>query len=167
MKIVKTDNYLKKQAGYGDLPGDPGLPPGVTNQIIDNQFEGVDDGTDYSKQSGQYESKVNWAKEVSELINAGYDVRGLPQQGEGNIIVYYEYDAEVVNSQVSIQNLRLLDIKTLSGGQYQGLTVSEPSTKEGIFEGLQDSIASQEQMIITEQNEGAFGQGPDTREEAF
>jgi hypothetical protein len=166
MKIVKTNRFLKKQAAFGDLPGDPGLPPGVTNQMID-QSAGIDDGTDYSKQSGQFEAKIDWQKEVTELINAGYDVRGLPQQGEGNLIVYYEYDADVINGQVGIQNLRLLDMKTFVGGQYQELTVSEPSTKEGIFEGLQDSIASQEQIIIREQNEGALGQGPDTREEAY
>jgi hypothetical protein len=38
MKEIKTDNYLKKEARWNDLPGDPGLPPGVTNHMIDEQF---------------------------------------------------------------------------------------------------------------------------------
>ena len=124
MKIIQTKNFLKKQAQFGgSLPGDPSLPPGVTNQMIDEQFGG-EESTDYSTQSGEFETKVDWGKETTDLINAGYDVRGLPQQGVGDIIAYYTYDAEVFGEDVEIQNLRVSDIKILMGGQYQPLTVS-------------------------------------------
>ena len=149
MKIINTSNFLKKEA-QSRLPGDPGLPPGVTNYMIDKQFE-EPEISDYSKQSGEYEARIDWNKEINELVNAGYDVRGLPQQGIGHIKVYYQYDAEVFNEEININNLKLLDIKTFMGGKYQSLTVSEPSTKEGIFEGLENEIVQQEKLIITEQ----------------
>ena len=175
MKIIQTSNFLKKQAQFGgSLPGDTGLPPGVTNQMIDKQF-GEEISSDYSKQSGEYEIKVDWGQLTQDLINAShqdrqgnmiaYDIRGLPQQGIGDIIIYYEYDAEVLGEDVTISDIRLLDIKTLMGGQYQPLTVSEPATKEGIFDGFQDEIAEQEKMIIREQDAGSRDYGPDTRDE--
>jgi len=168
MKIIQTKNFLKKQAQFGrDLPGDPGLPPGVTNQMIDERFGGKEDYRNYTKQSGEFETKVDWGKETTELINAGYDVRGLPQQGPGDIIAYYEYDAEVLGEEVQISNLRVLDIKVLMGGQYQPLTVSEPETKEGIFEGLQEQIAEQEKIIIKEQSDAEQDYGPDRTEEIY
>lgn len=166
MKIIKTANYIKKQAQYGDLPGDPSLPPGVSNRMIDEQF-GVDDSTDYSKQAGEYEAKINWTETTTNLINAGYDVRGLPQTGAGDIIMYYEYDAVVDGPNVAIQNLRVLDIKVWMGGQYQPLTVSEPSVKEGIFEGYKDEIAQQEQSVIKEQHEGSINYRPDTSKDLY
>ena len=154
MKIIQTDSFLKKQAQFNrDLPGDPSLPPGVTNQMISERFDGGD-STDYTKQSGEHAFKIDWGKETTELINASYDVRGLPQQGLGDIIIYYEYDAEVIGEDIQIKNLRLLDIKVLMVNQYQPLTVSDFSTKEGIFEGYKDEIAEQEKIIIKEQHQG-------------
>jgi len=166
MKIIQTDSYLKKQAQFNDLPGDPSLPPGVTNRMIEQHSEGGD-VSDLSKQSGDYEKKVNWAEETRNLINAGYDVMGLPQQGLGEIIAYYEYDAEIYGSEVTISNIRLLDIKVLRGNQYQGLTVSDHRTKEGLFDGMKDEIAEREKTVIQEQQLGQDVTGPDTREEMY
>jgi hypothetical protein len=149
MKIIKTDNFLKKEAQFNGMPGDPGLPPGVTNRMIDEQF-GDGGSEEYTKQSGEHEFQVDWATETTELINAGYDVQGLPQQGIGNLVIYYEYDADVYGEEVTINNLRLLDMKVWQGNQYQPLTVSDPSTKEGIFEGFQDKIVEQEKIIVEE-----------------
>lgn len=164
MKIIETSNFLKKQAQFNDLPGDPSLPPGVTNQMISEQFDGGDTA-DYTKQFGEHEFKIDWAAETTKLINAGYDVQGLPQQGLGDIIVYYEYDAEVFGNEVQINNLRLSDIKVWDGQAFQVLTVSEPKTKEGIFDGLQEEIVQQEKNIIKESHIGSQDYGPDTRDE--
>jgi hypothetical protein len=167
MKEFKTKNYIEKKAQFNtDLPGDPGLPSGVSDQIISDQFDGGD-STDYSKQAGEYETKVDWAEETQELVNAGYDVMGLPQRGLGDIKVYFEYDAQVYGGDVTISNIRLLDIKVLMGGQYQALTVKEPATKEGLFEGLQEEIVEQERIIIKEQHEGSIGIRPDRTEELY
>jgi len=165
MKIIKTKDYLKKESQYS-LPGDPNLPTGVTEEMIGDRF-GEPDSTSYSKQSGEYEFKIDWAKETTELINAGYDIRGLPQNGIGDIVVYYEYDADVQGENIQINNLRMLDIKTLLNGRYQPLTVSEPNTKQGIFEGLEDNIAQQEKNVIREQHIGKQSIEPDTREDSF
>jgi hypothetical protein len=35
MKIIKTSGYMKKEGLFNSLPGDPGLPPGVTQRQID------------------------------------------------------------------------------------------------------------------------------------
>ena len=166
MKVIKTANFLKKQAQYGDLPGDPGLPPGVTNQMIDKQF-GDNEPTNYSKQAGELETKIDWTRTTTELITAGYDVRGLPQTGMGDIQIYYQYNADVSGSEVQIKDLRVLDIKVWMGGQYQPLTTSSLNIKEGIFEGFQDEIALQEQQVIQEQHEGSIDYGPDTSEELY
>ncbi len=38
MKEIKTENYIKKQAQWGQsLPGDPGYPPGVTEDIVNER----------------------------------------------------------------------------------------------------------------------------------
>lgn len=165
MKIIQTSSFLKKQAQFNNLPGDIGLPPGTTNQMIDRQFGG-NDVSNFTKQSGELETKVDWAALTSELINVGHDVMGLPQQGLGDIIIFYGYDAETLGSEIKINNLRMLDIKVLMGGRYQALTVSEPSTKEGIFEGFQDEIVQQEKMVIAEQSKGQHN-GTDTKEEQY
>lgn len=151
MKIIKTKSYLKKQAQWNDLPGDPNLPPGTTHDMIDRQFGEGEEQT-FPRQSGEYEKQIDWSNETTNLINTGYDVQGLPQQGIGHIAVYYTYDAEVFGDQVEINNLKLLDIKILTEGKYQPLTVTEPATKEGIFAGLEDEIVDQEKMIIEEQS---------------
>lgn len=167
MKIIKTSNFLKKQAQFNNnLPGDPGLPPGVTDQMISEQFDGPE-SSDYSNQSGEFSTNVDWTRETTDLINTGYDVQGLPQQGVGNIIIYYEYNAEILGEEVRINDLKMLDIKVQMGSQYQALTVSSPETKQGIFEGLQDEIVRQEKDIITEQHEGGRDYGPDTSREMY
>lgn len=149
MKIIQTSNFLKKQAQFGSLPGDPSLPPGVTNQMIDKQF-GSEEPKNYSEQSGEYETQVDWEILTRELVNASYDVGSLPYFGRGELSFYYEYDAEVSNGEVTILDIRLLDIKTLMDKQYQPLTVSEPETKEAIFSGYKDEIVAQEKEIIRE-----------------
>lgn len=175
MKIIQTKSFLKKQAQFNSLPGDTGLPPGVSNQMIDKQF-GAGEPTDYRNQTGEYETKVDWGQLTQDLLNASstdgqgnivaYDVGGLPQRGIGNIVVYYTYDAEEFGGDITISNIRLLDIKTLMGGQYQPLTVSEPATKEGIFDGFQDEIVEQEKRIIKEVSQGQPWE-PDRTEELY
>ena len=132
--------------------------------MISEQFDG-EDITDYTKQFGEHEFKIDWAEETTKLINAGYDVQGLPQQGLGDITTYYQYDAEVFGNDVQINNLRLLDIKVWDGQRFQVLTVSEPKTKEGIFDGLQEEIVQKEKNIIKESHIGSQNYGPDTRDE--
>jgi len=145
MKIIQSKNFLKKQAQFQDF----NLPPGTTDQMIDKQF-GSDELKDYTNQSGEYETKVDWTELTRELVNTGYDVGGLPYFGTGDIVVYYKYDAEVNGRDVIIGDIKLLDIKVLVGRQYQPLTVSEPATKEGIFSGFKDDIVEQEKRIIEE-----------------
>ena len=146
MKKIQTNRFLKKQAQFNSLP---------------------QESKNYLEQSGEYEAKIDWSRETTDLINAGYDVQGLPQNGLGDIKVYYSYDAQVQNNDVQVSNLRLLDMMSLMGQKYQPLTVSEPNTKEGIFEGLKDEIAEQEKMIIQEQYNGRIDHGPDRTEELY
>lgn len=162
MKIIQTNRFLKKQAQFADA----NLPPGVTDQMIDEQGRGEEAQT-LQNQSGEYEAKIDWGKETNDLINAGYDVQGLPQNGLGDIKVYYTYNAEVYGGDVQINNLTLSDIMTFMGQKYQPLTVSEPSTKNGLFEGLQDEIAEQEKRIIREQSQSGVNYGPDRTEELY
>ena len=171
MKTIQTSSFLKKQAQYRDF----NLPPGVTDQMIGEQFSGKEPKS-YFKQSGEYETKVDWGQLTQDLLNASYtnrqgdvvayDVGGLPQRGLGDVVVYYEYDAEVFGEDVTISNIRLLDIKTLMEGQYRPLTVSEPSTKEGIFDGFQDEIVEQEKRIIKEVSQEQPWE-PDRTEELY
>ena len=164
MKIIKTNRFLKKQAQFADS----NLPPGVTDQMIDNQFGGGGPiSKEYPQQSGQYETKVDWSEQTTNLINTGKDVQGLPQRGIGDIIIYYKYDAVVSEEGVEITSLSLLDIKILMGGKYQALTVSDPSTKQGIFEGFQDEIARQEKPLMREYHKSWEHQGPDRTEELY
>ena len=160
MKKIKTSSYIKKEALWGDLPGDPGLPPGVSNQMIDEQFGGPEP-VESSKQSGEYESNIDWEKETMELVSLGEEVDGLPQRGIGDIIFYYEYDSDDLYG-----SIRLLNVKQLVGGQYQELRAN-PDTKQSVFDKFKDDITNHEKRIIKEQSEGSPGFQPDTREENY
>jgi hypothetical protein len=162
MKIIKTNRFLKKQAQFRDF----NLKPGVTDQMVDQQFGGETAPKPYPNQSGEYESKVDWTDITRDLVNSANDVGGLPYFGQGDLVFYYEYDAEEVNGEVNILDIRLLDIKTLMGDKYQSLTVSEPSTKEAIFSGYKDEIAEQEKRIVKEVSQGQPWE-PDRTEELY
>ena len=152
MKILKTANYLNKESQFRDF----NLPPGVTDRMIEEQFGGEEETESFPKQSGEYEAQINWEKETNDLINVGYDVQGLPQTGYGTIKVYYTYDAEVYNGEATISNLNLSDMMTFEGQKYMPLIVPDPTTKQGVFEGLQDEIVKQEKIIIQEQSQSSF-----------
>jgi hypothetical protein len=158
MKTIQSKNFLKKQAQFRDF----NLPPGTTDQMVDNQF-GSPESKSYPNQSGEYEAKVDWVELTRELVNAGYDVGSLPYFGQDPLYFYYEFDAEVSNGDVNILDIRLLDIKILRGSQYQPLTVSTPETKEAIFNGYKDEIASKEKATIQELDASSVDRGPDHR----
>ncbi len=161
MKIIQTLNFLKKQAQFRDF----NLPPGVTDQMVDEQFGGKQPA-DYSKQSGEFETEINWQEVTSELMSSGIETRGLPRFGRGDIVAYYEYDAEVNGEEVSINDIRLLDIKTLMGDRYQSITVPNPDTKQRIFDGLKVEIAEQEKRVIREVSQEQPWE-PDRTEELY
>ena len=164
MKIIQTNNYLKKIA----QPVEFNLKPGVTDKEISEHFDGGEDKS-LTNQKSEFEKNIDWATETENLINAGYDVQGLPQKGIGAIRAYYTYDAEIFGEDVTISNILPLRIETLMGRQYQPLIVSEPATKEGIFSGLKEEIAEQEQKFVEENKLDLEEPNiiPDTREELY
>ena len=75
MKEIKTIKYLKKEAQGGELPGDPSLPPGVTQQMIDERFK--EEIPIYRNNiEGEIEIPVNWSKINSQMKSLGYNIDG-------------------------------------------------------------------------------------------
>lgn len=98
MKKIKTDNYVKKQAQFGDLPGDPSLPPGITNNMIDEQFG---DATDLIEKTAKdtFELERNWDEYAAWYRPERHEV--LPS-GSALIYVTARYKVEGVAPDLDI-----------------------------------------------------------------
>ncbi len=106
MKEIKTDRYLRKEAIYSDLPGDPDLPPGVTQRMIDERFEGTDPIG--GKKVGEIDIPVNWVNVNRDMAQIGYDTTGIPTEGNGNIHLDYLYDYEKdIDGSIRIGNIKV------------------------------------------------------------
>lgn len=76
MKEIKTENYIKKEARWSQLPGDPGLPPGVTNRMIDEQFGS--DELESSREDWEFDV-IRDGKEITVPISFKL-IRNAPEQ---------------------------------------------------------------------------------------
>ena len=88
MKIIKTSDYMEKESQWNRLPGDPNLPPGVTNRMIDDQF-GPAEREDIEKTKMKWE--INRENQTIPIIVI-YDV----EWWEGNPVPYI-YNALDIN----------------------------------------------------------------------
>ena len=112
MKIIRT-------ARYNNLPGDPSLPPGVTNRMIDeNAGGGI--GSDMYGQQGFFETVVNWDVLMESHLSLGYDVTPAMDaiDGEVSVALYYTFDyIQDDMSEFSPTNIRVTqaNLKTRTG----------------------------------------------------
>lgn len=158
MKILKTAKFLDKKA-YGNYPAD------VTNEVIDKQFAPAQEPSTFSKEEGEYETKIDWTSLIPELVRLGYSVDGLPQRGIGDIKISYTYGGEATAEASTSNNLIVSEVYIFDGEAYRPLIVSDPSIKEGIFDQFQDDIITSTQENIGEMQLGEQNTGPDTRDE--
>lgn len=110
MKEIKTDNYMKKEAIWS-LPGDPGLPPGVTQRDIDEQAIEPKENR-VSNQEGESEIQVNWPEfsrwfeEGGESLPESLRIRTEPS----GILIKYVYSDD--NGEKDIRPIKIVDYKT-------------------------------------------------------
>ena len=110
MKEIKSDNYIKKEAQMGQLPGDPNLPGGVTNKMIDDQSSGPEESI--SNEKGESDVEVDW-----ETFRDWYATGGEPLPdiylkrispvSAVNMIYTYNYD----NNTNEISNINVISGK--------------------------------------------------------
>jgi hypothetical protein len=113
MKEIKTNSYLKKEAQL-DLPGDPGLPPGVNDRMIDERFDGGDSfSQDHKDNKGEIEIGTNWAEINSEMASLGYDTTGVPTEGQGVVNLQYLYDYTINDGNIEVSNIRAIEQQPL------------------------------------------------------
>ena len=98
-------NWYKKA---WDLPGDPSLPPGVTDKMIGDQFGSPDEDV-ASKQEGETEVNVNWLElnaewqqSMGEVLPALYSGR----QTSSALLIKYLYDYDYNSNKAN--NIKVL-----------------------------------------------------------
>ncbi len=113
MKEIKTARYIKKKAIWS-LPGDPGLPPGVTEEMISEHAGDYEEEPEI-RQEGESEINVDWNR-----FNQWFSEGGSLFSGDmGNRIdpsivkIEYTYVYDKNNDQIKdIKPIRLEDYKT-------------------------------------------------------
>ena len=102
MKEIRTIDYVNKQAQFGNLPGDPGLPPGVTNRMINEQF-GSPEREDIEG------SKLAWEVErggqmvpITVIYNVEWWEGGLPSVSIYNTLDPRNDDIEITREEEEI-----------------------------------------------------------------
>ena len=135
MKEIKTANYIKKEAIWS-LPGDPNLPPGVTQRMIDDQvgpdFDEVDN------QKGETEIDVNWPEFNEWFITGGaslpgdFGTRAEPSSVWIEYTYSYDYNTEEAGDVKAIQ---LKDYKT-------GQIITDPDILEAFVDYYINNIKS-------------------------
>ena len=111
MKEIKTNRYIKKEA-QSLLPGDPNLPPGVTEQMISEQGESPEEDVKPVQES-QVDIKVDWMDFNNWFVSSGDPLPEFLAQKRvpSYITVYYTYNVE--NDEiVNIKANRLVDYDT-------------------------------------------------------
>ena len=117
MKELKTDKYLKKVAQY-DLPGDPNLPHGTTQRMVDKQF-------------GDGEEDIAGETDIELVINGNefnkwYKDMVLPY-GDNFITFFVKYIYNPNNDDISIKVEKVYDDKgkDLTGYQFETFSSEE------------------------------------------
>ena len=114
MKIIKSKAYMKKEAIYSDMPvGDPGLPPGVTEEMISDSGDAKEDIV--SNQQGESEIDVNWPEFNQWFIAGGEKIPGElgARVSTSPIGLEYTYSYDYNASQSSdIKAIKLKDYAT-------------------------------------------------------
>ena len=160
MKKIKSKRYiqLEKTSQFGrfnGLPGDPSLPPGVTNRMIEENAGGFDDGPRTGK--GQSSVNVNWAEFGKWYLTGG---ESLPppfgHYGDSSIVnIDYEYEYEPSSEQIS----KIISTHASEQRNRQEIPIASLSVREAILEYYSDSI---EQDIRDEEGESELNNGPDS-----
>ena len=93
MKNIKTENYLRKQSQINNLPGDINLPPGVTDNDI-NQRMDSSETISYYDQKGEIDVVTEQGKDIN--LNYTYDAEFYPDDHSVEI-----YNINITKKQVS------------------------------------------------------------------
>jgi hypothetical protein len=112
MRQIKTDNYIKKEAQWS-LPGDPSLPPGVTEEVInervgpeDNIKDNIEGGTEVEVIWGDFNK---WYLEGGEALPGDMGRRTTPSSVWIDYTYSYDYNA---NEPSNIKGIKVKDYMT-------------------------------------------------------
>ena len=114
MKIIRTNSYIRKEAGWDDLPvGDPGLP----GDLRERDIPGGNESTGTEKHTGETETST--------------------YHGLGPYYLYYDYDYD--RDEDWISNLRITKAQKWEGNQY-GPFITDPNLLNLLAEVFEDKI---------------------------
>ena len=105
MKIITT----KKYAQLNSLPGDPGLPPGIDNRMIEENA-GFEKDLDRRGEKGFLEINIDWDQLLSSHMDLGYDASPSMEAVSGNVPAKIDYTFDYVQGYDGIsypENIRI------------------------------------------------------------
>lgn len=141
MKIIKTDNYIKKAQG---LPGDPGFPPGVTQRTIDEQAGGEYVNEDITGVEGEYYGSVNWDQFMDWYVDGGEDPDPVWEAIHGNVEVQlyftYDYKKDYRMGRFFVSNVVPKSAKILYPNKNQFEFITDPRIASSLTEYLSNDI---------------------------
>lgn len=139
MKIIKSLSYLRKEAQWS-LPGDPNLPPGVTQRMIDDQAGPPEDISPDLR--GESEIDVNWAE-----FNEWYNTGGEPLPGDigarvNSSPIWLEYMYSYDYNTADASDVKAVKLKDYATDQF----VTDPSILEAFVDYYINDIKSDIQI---------------------
>jgi len=130
MKIIKSNNYIKKKAIWSNLPvGDPGLPGNLTERDI----EGGEEPNEASRQPGESEVEVNWQEFKSWYgygIPAPFNTKAAPSVIKIDYVYDYDYNSKEPSE---IKPIKITDYETKSVIPYPDTRLKEDTNNYNHF----------------------------------
>ena len=134
MKEIKSRKYAKiEKTSQVSLPGDPGLPPGVTERMISDSAGDGEDNSKYGQQ-GFAEIDVNWGEFADWYESAG-DVFPLPNTGIDTVAIDFKYDYIENWGESDPQNIRVVSAKV-----YPSQQIADPNILAALGEYYMDDL---------------------------
>jgi hypothetical protein len=107
MKIIKSASYIEKE-GQWNLPGDPSLPPGVTQRMIDERYNGPED--EQSEETDEVYVDVNWPDFLKWYSETEDEIPSMFSGREGSTLVTFNVSFEHTSYDNSIKIKDVLSV---------------------------------------------------------